>query len=322
MRILLYVTTHMTHTHLECLICWSEMLSHTRVLRGADVHILAASLKSNHTHLNWHYDYASYLEEWRAAASRLPNPSVRLSTVLNPGYQEGAIMAMDEALRHGWFDGYDWVVRLNPDVMVVDEQPLVAFLQQPWTRGVFANCQYEPLRNCTDVARGRGCADGVMHTDFFAFRPDAGINGAAFSVWRNSTRGDLGAARYGVARYGVLAAYQKGKDAWYVSGVNAESQATLAFQPIIASEGDAWLVPHKRRDSPIGCRIMDGGIFHVHYSQAHALTCGRHCHGWQSRTPRQLWAALTEMNASTLENSYAGGGAVGVPQWRAKNRPV
>ena len=33
MRLLLYVTTHMTHMHLECLGCWSAMLANAPVLR-------------------------------------------------------------------------------------------------------------------------------------------------------------------------------------------------------------------------------------------------------------------------------------------------
>ena len=92
MRILLYVTSHMTHLHLECLGCWSAMLENTRVLRNADVRIFAASLHANHTYLGRHYSYSDYLEQWRAVARRLPNPKVVVSTALNPGYQEGAII--------------------------------------------------------------------------------------------------------------------------------------------------------------------------------------------------------------------------------------
>jgi hypothetical protein len=36
----------------------------------------------------------------------------------NPGYQDGAILAIREAFKNHWFDDYDWVIRLNPDVLI------------------------------------------------------------------------------------------------------------------------------------------------------------------------------------------------------------
>ena len=36
--------------------------------------------------------------------------------------QMGAILALSEAEARGWFDGYDWVVRLNPDVIVSEDR--------------------------------------------------------------------------------------------------------------------------------------------------------------------------------------------------------
>ena len=33
----------------------------------------------------------------------------------NPGYQGGAILSLVVDYKKGWFEGYDWVVRVNPD---------------------------------------------------------------------------------------------------------------------------------------------------------------------------------------------------------------
>ena len=32
--------------------------------------------------------------------------------------QTGAMLGLDTADREGWWSGYDWVIRLNPDVIV------------------------------------------------------------------------------------------------------------------------------------------------------------------------------------------------------------
>merc|ERR1712151_153286 len=39
----------------------------------------------------------------------------------NPGLVEGAISALALASKHGWFDEYDWVFRMNPDVIIQDD---------------------------------------------------------------------------------------------------------------------------------------------------------------------------------------------------------
>ena len=65
------------------------------------------------------------------------------------------------SLRQGWFDSYDWVIRVNPDVIIYDERPLLALMRQPRTEGVFANCGGSEMA-CTDAAHTRGC-DGTTH---------------------------------------------------------------------------------------------------------------------------------------------------------------
>jgi hypothetical protein len=97
---------------------------------------------------------------WTDALARLPNTNVSLAwSSNNPGYQSGAIAGVVIAARLGWFGGYDWVIRVNPDVVFEDSKFLETHLRQQNTSAVLAQC-----KTCSQ-------AGIVTHTDFFAARP-------------------------------------------------------------------------------------------------------------------------------------------------------
>ena len=126
----------------------------------------------------------------------------------NPGYQEGAVLALVEGFRNGWFEGYDWVVRLNPDVLVRNDTFLVETMQDDAVSGIFVDCYDKPCPG------GRKCVDRQVHTDFFAIRPGA------------------------VSRDLVLK----------LDGRHAEAMATAAFSGIVKNGSDAWVPgtgPHR-----------------------------------------------------------------------------
>ena len=54
--------------------------------------------------------------------------------------QMGAILALSEAEARGWFDGYDWVVRLNPDVIVSEDRFLRTHMARDGIDAVLAFC--------------------------------------------------------------------------------------------------------------------------------------------------------------------------------------
>ena len=56
----------------------------------------------------------------------------------------------------GWFKPFDWVVRINPDVLIRNSSFLMDCVNDPAVDAVIIWCS--PLR---------------IHTDFFAFRPKA-----------------------------------------------------------------------------------------------------------------------------------------------------
>jgi hypothetical protein len=55
-----------------------------------------------------------------------------------------------------WFDEYDWVIRLNPDVLILDDKWLLEIMRNSSIDGIFQDCTV--------------C---LLHTDFFAVRPRA-----------------------------------------------------------------------------------------------------------------------------------------------------
>jgi hypothetical protein len=70
----------------------------------------------------------------------------------------GAVKAMQEAVAHDYFDGYDWVIRLNPDVLVRDDLALREAMKTPDVAAVLINCHH--------------ATNKLTHTDFFAIRPE------------------------------------------------------------------------------------------------------------------------------------------------------
>ena len=72
----------------------------------------------------------------------------------NPGYQQGAIQAVVDGFgpkghQEKWFDGYDWVVRLNPDVLILQDEWLHETMLNSSVDGIFGECK-----------------GGQIHTDF------------------------------------------------------------------------------------------------------------------------------------------------------------
>jgi hypothetical protein len=189
MKVLIYITTHLSNAHVHYLkMCWPSMIANSQILRRSDFNMFVTT--SNVERVNAHL-----IESLFSAVN------FKLHVRKNPGYQEGAMLAMTEAYEHGWFKHYDWVIRLNPDVFIKNETFLLQRLHEPDISGVFVDCAQKVCE------RGRKCPGRIIHTDFMAFRPHA-IEHTAF---RN------------------------------VNESNAERQATKALQRIIEAGTDSWL---------------------------------------------------------------------------------
>mmetsp|Transcript_88988 Transcript_88988/g.235405 ORF Transcript_88988/g.235405 Transcript_88988/m.235405 type:complete len:156 (+) Transcript_88988:458-925(+) len=124
---------------------------------------------------------------------------------MNPGYQQGAMNAAHVGFSSGWFRGYDWVIRINPDVVIYNDNLIWPLMQKAehWSR--FAACW-------TYCEPHSGCTPRQTHTDFFAVRPSR-VPPNAFADWN-------------------------------MSEPSAEVQATAAFKDIYAAKADVYLPRH------------------------------------------------------------------------------
>eukprot|EP00591_Stephanopyxis_turris_P006222 CAMPEP_0195526184 /NCGR_PEP_ID=MMETSP0794_2-20130614/27098_1 /TAXON_ID=515487 /ORGANISM="Stephanopyxis turris, Strain CCMP 815" /LENGTH=204 /DNA_ID=CAMNT_0040656809 /DNA_START=201 /DNA_END=815 /DNA_ORIENTATION=+ len=110
-------------------------------------------------------DFCFFSAEW-FDLSRFPSfrkdSSLRLYD--NTGYQDGAMLAMKRATRRGWFKNYDWIVRVNPDVLIRNDTWLLETMADDSIDAILVNC---------------GQLQGIaINTDFFAYRPKAMPNNA------------------------------------------------------------------------------------------------------------------------------------------------
>jgi len=99
-RVALFMTTHMSDLHVAYLErCWPHMLHEYPVLRSVDLLMYTTRLPSDEI------------------LSLLPFHSVIPYFFNNSGTQESARQAMIDGHREGWFKPYEWVIRVNPDVL-------------------------------------------------------------------------------------------------------------------------------------------------------------------------------------------------------------
>jgi hypothetical protein len=146
-KVLLYVTTAWSDAHTHFLrACWPSAVRQQSLYNMSDLMFVVTN---NHT-----------LGDSRVEAvlSSVLQRNITVRKLANPGFQSGAILPVTDALRHGVWDGYDWVIRINPDVLFTDEQPLLAAMRNDNIDGIFVNCNYHKVK---------------LHTDFFAVRPRA-----------------------------------------------------------------------------------------------------------------------------------------------------
>jgi len=146
-RVLLFITTHLPPEHVEFLQkCWPGLISNSALLQRADVLFYTAQ------------ELPSDLNTTVFQGKKL-----RVEHYENPGYQAGAMLAMEAATTQGWFDHYDWVIRVNPDVLILDDALLIKNMMDLGVDGIFADCH--------DGNYTMGRSEALVNTDFFAIRP-------------------------------------------------------------------------------------------------------------------------------------------------------
>jgi len=186
LRVLIFITTHLSNNHKQYLKrCWPSLPNNSALVRHADVMLF---INSKITHLE------SMLHE------AFPGKNVTVkSTNSNLGYQKGAMLPVERGLSEHWFSGYDWVIRVNPDVIILEDDWLIETMLDQKAGGIFADCK--------DRCRTPFCTTSSTNSDFFAFRlTDMPSN--AFSRWSNASSAETQAK---LAFFHIAAS---GRDRW------------------------------------------------------------------------------------------------------------
>jgi hypothetical protein len=159
MKIGLYMTTHQSAEHMAFLRrCWPHATQKLRLLQ--------------HSHLLYYTSAPTDNDVPHDILSRLVFQNVtvfRYSEVpLAPGQREnrarkqlGAKRAMVDPILKHWFDDYDWIIRLNPDVLIRNETWLIENMLDPSVHAILYGFDH------------KGRPNSALHSDFYAFRPQA-----------------------------------------------------------------------------------------------------------------------------------------------------
>ena len=152
-RVLLILTTSGSGGHQRALQCVGDLAGpRPAFLRHAEVRL--------HSTAPLDAAFAARFERAFPVQAR----SVVVTPPQRSGQNEQVIDAFVRALRPAALARYDWVLVSNVDVVIANATRLTAMLANPETWAVLANCN--PDRRCTV-----GCIHGLVHSDFFAFRP-------------------------------------------------------------------------------------------------------------------------------------------------------
>jgi len=216
--LLLFVTTHFSDIHLQFLeTCWPAAVRKSQLLRQADVLVFGTGAES---------------ERSRRAVAMAFNAckTTRVIAVPNPGKLSGAMLPLQTAEQRGWFRGYEWVMRLNPDVIVRDDAHLRRLFARSDLDALFARCPAPKVPN-------------RVHTDFAAWRPKKIVPRGAFAIDPKFSDAFCGTG-----------------DRRYFNPIcNPELAATRSFTSILASGRYAWLQGKRS-----GCRVDGPKSFVVH----------------------------------------------------------
>ena len=214
LRLLFYITTHLSNTHVLFLQnCWYN---------------------TRQPFSEFDIDFHFYITAERKIDTRILVNFPHTSTyVPNYGYGPGATSAMYNPSTRKLFKQYDWVIRLNPDVIIYNASSIIEYMKDPYAYGIFGNCKtktykkFPYIRTYTDKCK-TGCTKRIIMTDFYAFRG-----------WLN-----LSTTRINPHE------------------ISTEIDATMLFHDTVARGHDRWILPYNKDGS---CRIRKyGEIVHEH----------------------------------------------------------
>ena len=160
-KILLYITTHMSDRHRSALeYVWPYAVNASNLLSQADV-LLHYSTPT--TSAEEQEEQLSPHHLMKTAFGPSGNNVTILRSRQNPGYQEGAIQAILDALENDWFTPYDWIIRVNPDVIIRNDTWIIHQMLDTENKvgAILVDCGDKYLNS----------AKYSVHSDFSIFQP-------------------------------------------------------------------------------------------------------------------------------------------------------
>jgi len=148
-KVLVYITTHMSVSHSEFFSnCWEYMVATVPLFHNAD--FILHTTKNLDPHL---------------LKRIFPSQNVTEMVMPKMVKQQGAIKALTDGFTNKWFKDYDWLIRVNPDVLMNNDTWVSTQMRNNQVDGVFVNCLEDLCES--------NCIHNRAHTDFFVVRPSA-----------------------------------------------------------------------------------------------------------------------------------------------------
>lgn len=152
-RVLLVLTTSGSDEHLRAMQCHAAHWVHNPLLHTTDVLLHSTrTLSSN------------FVASFKSAFTSPMQKHVVVTPPQRRGHDEQVIDTFVKTLHPYALTRYNWVIVSDADVIILNASRLLPMLFNPNAWAILANCN--PGRRCTS-----GCIHGLVHSDFFAFRP-------------------------------------------------------------------------------------------------------------------------------------------------------
>ncbi|CAB9520171.1 expressed unknown protein [Seminavis robusta] len=164
LKIALYMTTHLSDQHMEFLVkCWPAAIKRLPLVQQADLLVYTSTKGMDRVFTSLGFKNVTvfhYEEAWNPMGAKAAIDEN--NNDLDTQKQEGAIRGLVDPFvqTNLWFESYDWVIRVNPDVLIRSDTWLLQTMQNPTVAGIFVPWDSPWHGFC-------------FHTDFFAFRPRA-----------------------------------------------------------------------------------------------------------------------------------------------------
>lgn len=157
------------------------------------------------------------------------------------GFQKGANLGLELGFRKGWFDPYDWIVRINPDVLIRNSTWLLQTMSDPDVDGIFVRCGTEEVFQ--------------LHTDFFAVRP-----GRVTELWAGEHQQQ---GRPSSIPFSDMVTYPSGTKRHLI---NHELTASKYFEPIVNESRHRYLPDADPSYKKCRVRGPHSSVYHQHDS--------------------------------------------------------